>query len=362
MLDCAAGTELGSQEHMAAFTRRAIDAHVPLNGAFDLTYRCGLRCVHCYCGHLVAQRPADAAEMPTATALRLLGEAADAGCMFLLLSGGDPLLHAGFARIYVEARRLGMVVSVFTNATLVTDEVADLLAEYPPRCVDVSVYGASAEVFDRVTGVPGSYRRAWRGIERLLARGVRVSLKTMILRDNLHEVALMERRAEELGLSFRLDPLVTPRLDGDLAPLRQRVEPEAAVALEYASRKRAEDLAAYEAREVALPPTARQYRCGAGVITFNLDPQGVLRPCLLSREHAFDAAAAGFQAAWRAASAAVADPRLPGDPECASCPHVHVCGYCAGLFALETGSAGRHNGYNCGLGVYRSAIISRLHK
>ena len=73
---------------------------MPVSGAFDLTYRCNLRCVHCYCGHATAQSPAQGAELGTDEVLRLLAEAADAGCLQLVLSGGEPLLRRDFAQIY----------------------------------------------------------------------------------------------------------------------------------------------------------------------------------------------------------------------------------------------------------------------
>ena len=357
MTDCVRPLELGSPEHMRAFTRRVVRDHVPVSGAFDLTWRCNLRCTHCYVGHAVGRRAEDAGELGTRQVLRLASEAADAGCLYLLLSGGEPFLRPDFPEIYRGVRRLGMLVSVFTNATLLRDDVLAALVEYPPQKVEISVYGASAAVYERVTGVPGSFRRAWRGIDRLLESGVTVGLKTMILRENLHEVAAMEAMATELGLSFRVDPLISPRLDGDPGPLVQRVDPRAAAELELASEKRFADTVAHVARQTATVGAPDLYRCGAGMMTFDLDPQGVLRPCLMCREPAVPAVSVGFGAAWQQVTAAMTDVGLGADADCQGCSLVSLCGYCPGLFALEKGSVYRHPEYACRLGAARSAVI-----
>ena len=362
MTECALTPELGSPQHMAEFTRRAIRGRVPVSGSFDLTYRCNLRCVHCYAGHLTSRRACEADELGTAQVLRLLSGAAASGCLTLLFSGGEPMVRPDFAEVYRAARRLGMLVTVFSNATMLSDEVLGALVEYPPLKVEVSVYGASEAVYERVAGVPGSFRRAWQGIDRLTAAGVRVGLKTMILRENAREVAAVEETARRLGMSFRLDPLVTPRLDGHPAPLAQRVDPRTAVDLELASEKRLHDTAAYAARQKAKASAPDLYRCGAGVMAFHLDPAGVLRPCLMSRAHAFPAAGPGFAAAWRQAVAAMSGLRMAAEAECAGCPHVSLCGYCPGLFALETGSVHGHSDYVCKLGETRTAMVAAMTK
>jgi radical SAM protein with 4Fe4S-binding SPASM domain len=329
-----------------------------MNGSFDLTYRCNFRCVHCYGGHLVSQSRTEAGELDAKQAIGLLSEAADAGCLMLLLSGGEPLLREDFCEIYAVARRLGMVVSVFTNGSLVTKPHLDVFAEYPPQIVEVSIYGATEATYELITGVPGSFRRAWRGIEQLLDRGVRVGLKTMILRDNVEEVGAMEAIARDLGLRFRLDPLVTPRLNGDLTPLEQRVDPERAVDIELSSGKRRAELRRFFVRQRAAgtPGTGAPgelYYCGAGIASFHIDPHGFMHPCLMSPGITYNAANMGFAAAWEAVTAAIDHVTWDGAGGCADCPTIDLCGYCPGLFDLEQASPSQPPDYLCRLGDCR---------
>ena len=251
-MDCAAQVKLGSPEHLGRFFAKAGRDRVPISGAFDLTYRCNFRCLHCYAGHLATEARSRASELETGQVIDLLSAAAEAGCLMMLLSGGEPLLRHDFLDIYTAAKRLGLIVTVFTNASLLTEDHLNVFAEYPPHLVEVSVYGAGEATYERITGVHGSFRRVRTGIERLLDGGARVGLKTMILRDNVDDIDGIEAMATSLGLRFRLDPMVTPRLNGDLTPLEQRVDPQQAVDLEMRTWERRADMAAFFKRHDAL--------------------------------------------------------------------------------------------------------------
>lgn len=362
-MDCDLTLDLGSPEHLGQMMVRMRRDRVPVSGAFDLTYRCNFRCVHCYAGHLVAQRVAEADELRTDEVLHLLSEAASAGLLNLLLSGGEPLLRPDFIDLYTAARRLGLLVTVFTNGSLLDRSHFDAFREYPPHMVEISIYGATARTYERITGIPGAFARTMRNVDLLVETGVRVGLKTMILRDNAQEVEAIEGLARGRGLRFRLDPLITPRLNRDPAPLAQRVEPGLAVSLELRDGQRRATLAAFAQRQNAADaqrgwdPRSRVYRCGAGLSTFNLDPTGVLRPCFMMRGMSYNTQEIGFAAAWRQIVAAVDGLAEATSEACVGCSEVYLCGYCPGLSELETGSMSEPPEYVCSLSAQRSALL-----
>ena len=360
--DCLFGPEFGSAAYLAEVFDRACRDRVPLSGAFDLTYRCNFRCVHCYGGFPAGPGGSPGGELETARVLDLLSEAAGAGCLMLLLSGGEPLLRDDFVDIYIAARRLGLIVTVFTNASLLTQAHLDAFTDYPPHMVEVSVYGAGEETYERVTGARGSFRRVRRSIEQLVERRIRVGLKTMILRDNVEDVPAIAAYARDLGLRFRSDPLVTPRLDGDPGPLAQRVDALRAVELEFGSEEQRWELARFyerqrvESREER-GPSGRMYLCGAGLASFHLDPWGIMRPCLMSTEIAYNTETLGFAGAWQAVTGAVDKAAVRNGERCRDCPFISLCGYCPGLFALEQGSEAGPPEYLCRLGETRFRAI-----
>ena len=361
-VDCLLEPEFGSAAYLAEVFDRACRERVPLSGAFDLTYRCNFRCVHCYGGFPAGAGGPRSGELETGRVLDLLSQAAGAGCLMLLLSGGEPLLRDDFVDIYTAARRLGLIVTVFTNASLLTQAHVDAFTDYPPHMVEVSVYGAGEETYERVTGATGSFVRVRRGIERLVEQGIRVGLKTMILRDNVDDVPAIAAYARELGLRFRSDPLVTPCLDGDPGPLAQRVEPLRAVELEFGSEEQRWELARFyerqrvDSREETGPP-GRMYLCGAGLASFHLDPRGTMRPCLMSTEIAYNTETLRFAGAWRAVTGAVDRAAVRNGESCRDCPYISLCGYCPGLFALEQGFEAGPPEYVCRLGEARFGAI-----
>ena len=361
-MDCDTRVVFGSSDHLKRVFARVGRERVPMSGTFDLTFRCNYRCVHCYAGHLTAQSPAQAAEMNTEQIIELLTAAADAGCLLLLLSGGEPLLREDFVEIYAAAKKLGLIVTVFTNASLVEDSHLDVFAEFPPHMVEVSVYGVTQATYERVTGVPGSFRRVRTGIERLLDRGVRVGVKTMILRDNVEEIGALEAWARDLHLPFRVDPLVTPRLNGDLSPLEQRVDPALAAELEMGGEESKAEIAKFlsvhewDGGEEAVPDD-RLYRCGAGTGSFHIDPRGFMHPCLMSAAIAYNAISRGFADAWKAVKAEVDQATWDATSECATCSNILLCGYCPALFQLEDASPSRPPEYLCRLGENRFRVL-----
>ena len=354
MTDCAS-TLSPAAEFLLSFDRKAFAARVPLIGSIELTARCNLRCVHCYLGD--ARSGAGAGEMSAQRLRDLIGEIADAGCLYLLITGGDPLQHPEFPGIYRHARAQGLVVTLFTNATVVGEPVLAALAEYPPQLIEVSIYGATAATHDSVTGVPGSFTACLAGVDTLTRAGLRVGLKTILMSVNVHEIAAMEALARSRDLSFRFDPAIFPRFDGDCGPLALRVPVGEVVALELADPVRLAGWEKLHARSLGWGASGRLYNCAAGVTAFHVDADGSLRPCLMVHTVRISLARGGFAEAWRDITAAI-DAKVPGAAhDCLACERRFLCGYCPGQFALENGAEDRVSPYLCEMGTLRMEAI-----
>lgn len=326
---------------MRRFGAAAKSLRVPLNGGMDLTYRCNLRCLHCYVGPACAGEASG--ELTTDEAKTVLTQAAGAGCLFILLSGGEPLLRRDFGEVYRHAKGLGMMVTVFTNATLVDDAVAALFEEWPPMRVEVTLYGATAATHDAITGVAGSFARALEGVGRLLARGVRVALKTIVMKANIAELDAMEKIAEERNVPFRMDAVIFPRLNGDQAPLAQLVTPEDAVRVEMSNRRRAESWRQYAGRAGRFPASDKRYDCGAGISTFHVDPVGRLFPCLMSRDVSYPLREGTFAEGWRSAIPKVREAPACAESSCGQCDRRAACSYCPGMLGPDASQALRRH-------------------
>src|SRR5713101_7528569 len=142
----------GATPIMDRLISRTVRKHRPLSVHFDLTYRCNERCVHCYLDH------DDHGEMTTAECLKVLGDLARSGTLFLTFSGGEIFLRPDLYEILAAARRLHFDISLKSNALLVTPERAARLREFGVRRVQISVYSDIPAIHDAITKVPGSLR------------------------------------------------------------------------------------------------------------------------------------------------------------------------------------------------------------
>jgi len=314
----------------------------PLEGTLETTYRCNLRCAHCYVNEAAGDAAEAARELDTERQKSLIDEIADRGCLFLLLTGGEVLVRPDFEEIYRHALSRGLLVIVYTNGTMVTDAVADLFAKHKPQLVEISLYGMTRETYEKVTQIPGSYDKCMAGIERLIARGVPLKLKTMALTWNVHEVPAMQAFAESRGLGFRFDSFLNPRVDcGANRNGELQLSPEQAVALDLQNPARLQELREFALRHAmpkpVLPQQDNVYTCGAGESGFTVDPYGQLQLCQLSRKNSVDVSAGGFVQGWD-----VDLPRFRSRPWqrnsiCRACNLLPMCASCPGAAEMETG-------------------------
>ncbi len=263
-MNCRAIPEIPYGSFSEILNRRGAEQRLPLAASVDLTERCNLNCVHCYINRPVSDHEAQAKELTTKQWQKLLDEMAAAGTLWLLFTGGEPLLRGDFQEIYLHAKKLGMLITLFTNGTTITPKLADFLAEWRPFAVEITVYGYQPGTYEAVTQSSGSHARVLQGIELLLDRGLPLELKTMVMTLNAGELWDLKAWAERLGLKFGYDPVINRRLDGSKEPLTFRLPPEQVVALEAADASRLQEWHDFVSRYSGSLNSDFLYLCGAG--------------------------------------------------------------------------------------------------
>jgi radical SAM protein with 4Fe4S-binding SPASM domain len=327
------------------------EKRLPLMGMLEITSRCNLRCVHCYLGPQEEQQKKRAAEMSTAEVQGLIDQMVDAGTLYLTITGGDPMMRPDFPAIYRHAKEAGLLVTVFCDGVLVTERIIELFRDLPPSLVEVSIYGATAETYERVTRVPGSYEKFRAGLDRLRTAGLRIGLKSVLMTLNKHEMIAMEKMAQDWGLRFRYDSAIFPCLpDHSQQPLDLRVPPAEAVAIEMANPQRRAAMADYFETRQDVPGSPELYQCGAGLTSFYVDPFGDVSPCLMTTKYRYSARGheGGFAARWRDDVSRIRTLR-PENPDhgCNNCGVRAVCTGCSAFHALETGREDVKSEYVC---------------
>jgi radical SAM protein with 4Fe4S-binding SPASM domain len=298
--------------------------------------------------------------METGKVLSVIDEITEAGCLNLLITGGEPLMHRDFGDIYRHAKMKGLLLTVFTNGTLIDETVIGLFRELPPQVVEISIYGASEETSEEVTGVKSSFGKCLQGIERLLANGIRVKLKTILMTLNTHEFYAMEQFARGYGVKFRFDAGIFPRLNGDRRPLDFRVSVEDAVAKEFSDSERLQSWRQYFERCRSLPVPETLYVCSAGVTNFHIDAYGRLQPCIMPTDISYDLSAGSFQQGWEKVISRIMEKKATSEYQCNGCEQRSLCGFCPAFFGLENDSEELRSDYLCEMGRQRGLMLYNI--
>ncbi len=326
--------------------RRAAERRQPVNGAFELTERCNLACRMCYVRQSPGDRARRAKELSAAAWLELARQAVDNGMIFLLLTGGEVFLRPDFFELYTPLTRLGLILTLFTNGTLITEALAARLAEAPPSRTEITLYGATAATYEAVTGVTGSYARCCTGIEALVRHRVPLGLKTTVTRQNVGELDAMRQMSHGWGLPFSAGWLLSKRRDGVPSQVADcRLSAAECVALEATDRASATEWTEAALRESSLGHDGNFY-CQAGRAAFVVNPTGEMNACIDLPFPAARPLEIGFRAAWEQVQRFV-DEAPPLAPLCLACDASAYCPRCPAWSQLETGTLTEPVPYLC---------------
>jgi radical SAM protein with 4Fe4S-binding SPASM domain len=313
---------------------------VPFSGTIELTRRCNNQCAHCYNNLCINDQNARQRELSYAEWCNIIDEIATAGCLWLLMTGGEIFLRKDFLDIYTYAGQKGLLISLFTNGTLITPEIADYLVERPPFSIEITLYGRTRHTYERVSGVPGSFERCMRGIRLLMERDLPLKLKTMALTLNKHEIRQMKQFAEaELGLEFKFDPIINPRCDGSQGPLDVRLTPAEVVEFDLQDPVRItewnEFCDKFNGHDLCPEQADMLWKCGGGQNSFAIDPYGRLRMCILSFSDDYDLRRGSFQEGWEQFLYEIRQRKITSHTKCISCNIIDMCGMCPANAELE---------------------------
>jgi radical SAM protein with 4Fe4S-binding SPASM domain len=274
------------------------------------------------------------------------------------LTGGEPFIRPDFLKIYSHAKKRGLLVTIFSNGTTITPRIADFLAEQPPFAVEITLYGCTEKTYESVTRVPGSFGRCMKGIELLVERDLPLSLKSVALTLNQHELEAMGTYAGGLGLEFRFDPELNMRIDGGKRPALFRLTPEQVVALDIRDRRRRNEW------EKSCRDTRRVngssdllYPCGAGVHSFHIDPYGELSICMMVRSATYNLRKGKFVEGWHRFIPEVRSTRRTKKIPCDTCNLTSICSQCPGVAEMETGDPEQVVEYLCRITRLRERVF-----
>jgi radical SAM protein with 4Fe4S-binding SPASM domain len=316
----------------------AADALVPLYCQIELTYRCALRCQHCYLGH-AGSDPRE--ELTTGEIVAALAALEELGCLFLLLTGGEPFLRPDLEEIFSAARDRRFAVSFITSGWRHDPALLGRLARRGIDAAQVSLYGPTAAVHDAMTGATGSFDDAMACLRTLRDLGVRVRAAVTPTRLSIGGIEDLRALLEREGIPAALGLYLSPRRDGATSPQALAVDAEG-----------------LERALCAFPPAASPRMagrgpddrpCSAGANALSVDPYGAVHPCLQLRIPAGSIREEPLGAIWSDSVALrrIREIRVKHLIDCPQCALRRWCNRCAGFANAEGMPVIDHCSFDC---------------
>lgn len=156
-------------EYMEYMGDKAIEKGICSQITFELTAQCTLKCKMCYVRMNKSQCDAIGTMRTADEWIDMARQFRDAGGLTILLTGGEAMMRPDFLKIYDAISRMGLMVTVFTNGTTITDEVMEMFRKRPPALIGLTLYGASKETYQRTCGWGEGFQKAIEGMDRLLS-------------------------------------------------------------------------------------------------------------------------------------------------------------------------------------------------
>lgn len=340
----------------------------------ELTARCNNNCRHCYINIPASDKAAKERELSLEEISGIADEAVSLGALWCQITGGEPLLRGDFQDIYLSLKKKGLLVSVLTNACLITREHVSLFNHYPPRDIEVTVYGVTEDTYGNVTRSSASYSSFIKGVNLLIDSGLRLRLKTMALRSNLHELPRIADFCRERTKDyFRFDPFLHLRFDGN--PVRnreiqsERLSPEEIVSLEMSDPERFRCLEE-KCDELIGPEMPHDvcnhlFHCGTGKWSCVIGFDGVFRLCssLFHPDCVYDLKNGSLTDALSSFVPRIRNMRSDRREfleNCRRCSLVNLCMWCPAYAHLETGELDTPIEYFCRVAHARAEALSAV--
>jgi len=345
---------------------------VPLTVSLELTERCNYDCIHCYINRPANDVKRQKKEMDFGTIKGIIDAATQEGCLFCLVTGGEPLLRKDFPEIYRYLKKKGLLVTVFTNAALIDQKIGRLFKMFPPHEVEITVYGATQKVYESITRRKGSFKKFQRGIDILERNRVPFRFKTIALKKNINEIEAirsfcLSRAPSEI---FRFDPVLQLTYRGNRQKntliKSNRLSAKEIVRLDLQDFNRSKVITKWCSESSVKPAghCGHLISCTAGESSFAVDAYANFKLCLslVHPDCMLDLRKNTFTYAWNVFTPQVKSTKIrdrKSMEECFHCEYAGFCSNCVALSYLEYATMEKPIPWLCELTKARAAVFSK---
>ena len=334
-----------------ALMQQARIRRTPINGSLELLPLCHLNCTMCYVRLSKAEMEAQGRLRTWEEWLDIARQMKENGVLFLLLTGGEPLMYPNFRELYVALKKMGMILTINTNGTLLDKDWADFFARNKPRRINITVYGASEEKYRDLCQAPQGFKKATDAVRLLKERGVDVKISGSATKANEVDLEDIVRLGHSMSVPVVIDTYMMPATRERTLPydFQSRLDPISAARARVRTLKLEmgeERFRNYRDTAIAtadnfVPGEEKEENiaCLAGNCSFAVNWQGYLQPCVILQNPRANVFEVGFRDAWKQVCEQAQ--ALKSASKCSVCSLRHLCRSCVAAGLTETGA---HNG------------------
>ena len=320
---------------MQKIKEEAYEKCLPIQATFELTPRCNLNCKMCYV-HLYPEEISKCGRGRELTAeewIEMGRQAQDAGVFLLCITGGEPLLHPEFEKIWKALSRMGFRITLQTNAYSITKEIEQLFNEYPPQEAKITLYGSNDKVYRKVCRVENGFTRVNEGIQKLRKLKIPIQLVTTFVKQNIEDRDYIFRYALINRYRWYYSTSCYPSLRGASTNAKEcALSPYDLGCSEEVSKEWNEKPFIKKDRKPC--EYCSIYRTG-----YDITWDGYMRFCLFLDEPKIDVLKRSFEENWKALQDYSESIRWPEG--CYICPVQDKCRKCIASLACNNGEIGK---------------------
>lgn len=354
--------------------RKASINKIPLNGTFELSPVCNFACKMCYVRRTPEQIQKSGKRLRNWTEwLELAKECKKEGMLYLLLTGGEPFIYPNFKELYLELHKMGFLISINTNGTMIDEETLEWLREAAPHRVNITLYGTSEDTYEKICGNRKGYGRAANAILMLKELGVQVVINASMIPQNASDMEGIIAFGKEHGILTRVSTYMFPPVRREKEEADSRFTAEEAAEMFLRKQKCIMEMDEYyqmEEKQLKEMQTLNRddeevwsdnleyMRCRAGRSTFWVSWDGTMTACGMLpfpvEAHPFEQP---FHECWMKITNAVRTTKVL--QECNSCPKKGICRPCVAMLYAENQDVNHKAPYLCEMADH---IVKKMEK
>lgn len=342
---------------------KASKNRIPLHGTFELSPVCNFSCRMCYVRRTPEQLKSEGKKLHHWTEWLELGrQCKDAGMLYVLLTGGEPFIYPGFRQLYEALHKMGIVIMINSNGTMIDRETVEWLKTMAPSRINITLYGASSETYKRICGRPDGYNKAKEAILMIKEAGIPVVINASMIPENADDLEDIIKFGHDNGINTRIATYMFPPARRDDTDSYSRFTANEAAEMFIRKNRCKRERSDYEQMlrnmldkmlepfdensEEAWGSDFEHMRCRAGRSTFWVSWEGIMTACCMLpfpiEEYPFEKP---FIECWDELTETVRNVKVM--QECNQCPKKEICQPCVAMIHAETGSVDKKAPYLC---------------